>query len=87
MVATFGGAYTSHIRDESDYTVRLVAAVEEVIDVARKARIPSVVTHVKALGPRVWGFGAVITRRIEAAREEGIEVYTDQYPNAGRKKK
>ncbi len=80
IVATFGGAYTSHIRDESDYSIGLVAAVEEVIDVARRAGIPGVVTHVKALGPRVWGFGSVITRRIEAAREEGIEVYTDQYP-------
>jgi N-acyl-D-aspartate/D-glutamate deacylase len=80
VVATFGGAYTSHIRDESDYTVGLVASVEEVIDVGRKAAIPAVVTHVKALGPRVWGFGGVITQRIEAAREEGVEVYTDQYP-------
>ena len=80
VVAEFGGTYTSHIRDESDYTVGLVAAVEEVIDVARRAGIPGVITHVKALGPRVWGFGAVITGRIEAARDEGIEVYTDQYP-------
>ena len=80
VVASFGGAYQSHIRDESDYSVGLVAAVEEVIDVARKAGIPGVVTHVKALGPRVWGFATAITRRIEAAREEGIEVYTDQYP-------
>jgi len=80
IVATFGGTYTSHIRDESDYSVGLVAAVEEVIDVARRAGLPGVVTHVKALGPRVWGFGRVITQRIEAAREEGVEVYTDQYP-------
>ena len=82
IVAPFGGAYTSHIRDESDYSVGLVAAVEEVIDVARRAGIPGVITHVKALGPRVWGFGTVITQRIEAARDEGIEVYTDQYPYA-----
>ena len=82
VVAPFGGAYTSHIRDESDYSVGLVASVEEVIDVARRAGIPGVITHVKALGPRVWGFGTVITQRIEAAREEGIEVYTDQYPYA-----
>ena len=80
IVATFGGTYTSHIRDESDYSVGLVAAVEEVIDVARRAGLPGVVTHVKALGPRVWGFGRVITQRIEAARNEGVEVYTDQYP-------
>ena len=82
VVATFGGAYTSHIRDESDYSVGLIASVEEVIDVARKTGIPGVITHVKALGPRVWGFGAAITRRIESAREEGIEAYTDQYPYA-----
>ena len=82
VVAPFGGAYTSHIRDESDYTIGLIASVEEVIDVARRAGIPAVITHVKALGPRVWGFGTVITRRIEAAREDGIEVYTDQYPYA-----
>ena len=82
VVASFGGAYTSHIRDESDYTIGLVASVEEVIDVARRAGIPGVITHVKALGPRVWGFGTVITRRIEAARAEGVEVYTDQYPYA-----
>ena len=82
VVATFGRAYTSHIRDESDYSVGLVAALEEVIDVARRAGIPGVITHVKALGPRVWEFGTVITRRIEAARDEGIEVYTDQYPYA-----
>ena len=80
VIAEFGGTYTSHIRDESDYTVGVVAAVEEVINVARRSGIPGVVTHVKALGPPVWGFGAVITRRIEVAREEGVEVYTDQYP-------
>ena len=82
VVAAFGGAYTSHIHDETDYSVGLVAAVDEVIDVARRAGIPSVITHVKALGPRVWGFGAAITQRIEAARQDGIEVYTDQYPYA-----
>ena len=82
VVAPFGGAYTSHIRDETDYSVGVVAAVEEVIDLARKAGTPGVITHVKALGPRVWGFGSVITQRIAAAREEGIEIYTDQYPYA-----
>ena len=80
VVAEFGGAYTSHIRDESNYTIGVIAAVDEVIDVARQAGIPGVLTHVKALGPPVWGYGSAIVRRIEAAREEGIEVYSDQYP-------
>ena len=80
VVAEFGGAYTSHIRDESNYTVGVVAAVEEVIDEARQAGIPGVITHIKALGPPVWGYGGAIVRRIEMAREEGVEVYSDQYP-------
>ncbi|HUH13337.1 MAG TPA: D-aminoacylase [Longimicrobiales bacterium] len=80
VVAPFGGAYQSHIRDEADYNIGVVAAVDEVIDVARGAAIPGVVTHVKALGPRVWGFSQAIVHRIERAREEGLEVYADQYP-------
>lgn len=80
VVAPFGGAYQSHIRDEADYTIGLIAAVDEVIDVARGAGIPGVVTHVKALGPRVWGFSSAIVHRIDRAREQGIEVYADQYP-------
>ena len=80
VVAEFGGAYQSHIRDESDYTVGLMAAVEEVVTVAEEAGIPGVVTHVKALGPPVWGYSLPIVRRIEAARAAGVEVYADQYP-------
>ena len=59
-----------------------MAWVEGGVGVARRGGVPGVITHVKALGPRVWGFGTVITQRIEAAREEGVEVYTDQYPYA-----
>lgn len=79
-VAPFGGFYTSHIRDESNYTIGVVAAVDEVIEVGRSAGIPSVVTHIKALGPPVWGTSAQIIGNIEAARREGAAVYADQYP-------
>ncbi len=82
IAAEFGGVYTSHIRDEADYTVGVVAAVDEVIRVAREARLPSVATHLKALGPRAWGFGPALAMRIERARAEGLEVYADQYPYA-----
>lgn len=80
VVARYGGAYTSHIRDESTYSVGLIAAVDEVIDVGRAAGIPAVLTHVKALGPFVWGYGDAIVKRVERAREEGIQVFADQYP-------
>ena len=79
-IKPFGGVYSSHIRDEGDYNIGLIAAVDEVIEVAREAEVPGIVTHVKALGPRVWGFSMPIVHRIEQARKEGVEVWTDQYP-------
>lgn len=82
VAGEYGGVYTSHIRDESDYTIGVIAAVDEVITVAREAGVRGIVTHVKALGPRVWGYSTAIVRRIERAREEGVEVFADQYPYA-----
>jgi N-acyl-D-aspartate/D-glutamate deacylase len=78
--AKYGAPYQSHIRDESDYTIGLLAAVEEVITVAREAHTRGVVTHVKALGPNVWGFSAALVQRIDRARGQGVEVFADQYP-------
>ncbi len=80
IAGSYGGVYSSHIRDESDYTVRLVAAVDEVIRVARESHFPGIVTHIKALGPHVWGLGTYIVERIQQARAAGIPVYADQYP-------
>ena len=80
VAAEYGGAYTSHVRDESDYTIGVVAALDEVITVAREAGLPGVHTHVKVLGPPVWGYSAALVHRIEQARAQGVEVYADQYP-------
>ena len=80
VASEFGGAYTSHIRDESNYTIGLEASVDEVIQVAEGANLPGVVTHIKALGPPVWEMSETIVENIEKARSKGIEVYADQYP-------
>lgn len=80
VAARWGGVYTSHIRDEGDYSIGLVASVEEVITVAREAGLPGIVTHIKALGPRVWGLSGEVIARIDAARDAGVEVFADQYP-------
>ena len=58
----------------------MLASVDEVIEVARQAGIPGVVTHIKALGPNVWGESATIVQHIDDARAEGVEMYADQYP-------
>ncbi len=80
VAAEFGGVYSSHIRDESDYTIGLVAAVEEVITVAEEAKLTGIVTHMKALGVGTWGASAEAVKRIEAARSRGGSVFADQYP-------
>ncbi|MGH9331111.1 MAG: N-acyl-D-amino-acid deacylase family protein, partial [Vicinamibacterales bacterium] len=72
--------YTSHIRDEADYNIGVVAAVQEVIRIAEEGRVPGIVSHMKALGPANWGRSAVMIERIEQARARGVRVFADQYP-------
>jgi N-acyl-D-amino-acid deacylase len=75
-----GGVYTSHIRDESDYGIGVVAAVEEVIRIADEGRLTGIVSHMKALGPATWGLSSTMIDRIERARARGVRVFADQYP-------
>jgi N-acyl-D-amino-acid deacylase len=78
--AESGGLYTSHIRDEGNYNIGVVAAVQEVIRIAEEAKTIGVVSHAKALGPDNWGLAHAVTHRIEVARAQGVQVFTDQYP-------
>jgi len=80
VAGEFGGAHQSHIRDEGDFSIGLLAAVDEVIEISRRTGATGVVTHVKALGPRVWGLSAAVVHRIERARAEGLPIFADQYP-------
>jgi N-acyl-D-amino-acid deacylase len=79
-VAPYGGVYSSHIRDEADYTVGVEAAVQEVIRIADEAHVRGIVTHLKALGRDNWGKSAILLERIDDARARGVDVFADQYP-------
>jgi N-acyl-D-amino-acid deacylase len=80
VAAEFGGVYISHVRDEADYTIGIVAAVQEVIRIAEEGGLVGIVTHMKALGPDSWGLSMAMTMRIEQARARGVQVFADQYP-------
>jgi N-acyl-D-amino-acid deacylase len=80
VAAESGGLYTSHIRDEGNYNIGVVAAVQEVIRIAEEAGTIGIVSHAKALGPDNWGLAHAITHRIESARDRGVQVFADQYP-------
>jgi acyl-homoserine-lactone acylase len=80
VVARYDGVHQSHIRDEGAFSIGLLAAMDEVIEVSRRSGVRGVHTHIKALGPEVWGRSVDVVERIEAARAEGLEIYADQYP-------
>ena len=80
IVGEMGGVYESHIRDEADYSVGVVAAVDEVIRIAEEGHLPGIVAHMKALGPASWGLSMALVEHVKQARDRGVEVYADQYP-------
>ena len=69
VVGEMGGVYESHIRDEADYSVGVVAAVQEVIRIAEEGHLPGIVAHMKALGPASWGLSMALVERIAQARD------------------
>lgn len=80
IVRDHDGVHTSHIRDESDYTIGLMAALDEIVEIARRSGVKTEISHLKCLGPRMWGKSGEVLSKLEAARAEGIDVTADQYP-------
>jgi N-acyl-D-aspartate/D-glutamate deacylase len=80
VAAQRGGVYDSHMRDESSYTIGLIGSVNETIRIAREARIPANIAHIKALGVDVWGQPDSVIKLVRAARAQGLQITADQYP-------
>ena len=75
-----GGIYDTHQRDESSYSVGLMASSREVLQIGREAHIPVHYSHIKALGHDVWGKSTELIKLIEDARAQGQNVTANQYP-------
>jgi N-acyl-D-amino-acid deacylase len=58
----------------------LLAAIDESIAVARGARCPLQISHLKTEGPRNWGKLNDVFARIASARSAGLDVAFDRYP-------
>ncbi len=76
VAARHGGVYFTHQRSEGN---RLDASLDEVFRIAREARIPANVWHLKTIGKNRGRMPAVLAR-LEAARAEGLDVAANQYP-------
>ena len=75
-----GVVLTSHIRDEGSRSVGFIAAVQEIIQIGRRAEAPVHVSHIKAFGPDTWHTAGEVLRILDAARRGGVDVTCDQYP-------
>lgn len=77
VAADAGGIYTSHLREEG---VGLLEGVGEALEIGRRAGIPVVLTHHKAVGRLMWGKSVTTLNMVDSARKAGTDVMLDQYP-------
>jgi N-acyl-D-amino-acid deacylase len=76
VAARLGGFYASHIRDEA---AGLLGAMEEAIEIGRRASAAVQLSHHKAMGRANWGSVRESLALLERARG-GHDVLADQYP-------
>jgi dihydroorotase/N-acyl-D-amino-acid deacylase len=74
--AKMGGIYATHMRSEAD---AIIPAIDEVIRIAREAKTPAEIWHLKAAGKRNWGRMPEIVAHIEKARQDGLDITADTY--------
>jgi dihydroorotase/N-acyl-D-amino-acid deacylase len=75
--AEFGGIYASHIRNEQE---KVIESVLEAADIARAAKIPVEIWHLKVAQKPNWGKMPEVVRIIQQQRNEGLDITADQYP-------
>lgn len=71
-----GGMYISHMRSEGN---ELLEALDELIEISRRADVPAEVYHLKASGRRNWAKLDSAIARIEEARAGGQRITADVY--------
>jgi len=77
VAARYGGSYISHQRSESSL---IDESLDEVFRVAREARIPAQIYHLKTAYRKNWGRMPEVLQRLERARAQGLDISADQYP-------
>lgn len=77
VAGKYGGGYFTHMRSESD---AIDAAMDEAFRIAREARVPLNIYHLKIGGKHNWGKMKGIVARIEAEQKKGLDVKASVYP-------
>jgi N-acyl-D-amino-acid deacylase len=74
--AKYDGMYISHMRSEGN---RLLEAMDELIDISRRAKLPAEIYHFKAAGQQNWGKLDAAVKKVEDARAAGLKITADMY--------
>jgi N-acyl-D-amino-acid deacylase len=77
VVASYGGNYTSHIGSEGFEQEK---ELQFAIRVAREARMPVHVFHLKIRAKDNWGTVGKYVKMIDDARASGLDITANQYP-------
>jgi N-acyl-D-aspartate/D-glutamate deacylase len=77
VVAKYGGVWHMHMRNGGE---TVIEGVDELIMVSEKTGVRAIVSHLHALCPENWGKPVEALRKIDSARERGLEVFVDVYP-------
>jgi N-acyl-D-aspartate/D-glutamate deacylase len=79
VAGRYGGIYVTHMRSEGDH---LLEAIDEAVEIGRRASLPVEIYHLKATGKHNWQKMPTAIARIQAARDDGVDVTADMYPYA-----
>lgn len=74
--AKYDGMYISHMRSEGN---RLLEAMDELIDISRRAKLPAEIYHFKAAGKPNWSKLDAAIKKVEDARASGLKITADMY--------
>lgn len=76
VAAQHGGMYISHLRSEG---TEIIESLEELLAIARAARIRAEIYHLKTAGRENWPKMNQVIALIEKARSEGLQITADVY--------
>ena len=79
VAASYGGVYITHQRSEGN---RILESLDEVFTIAGRAKIPTIIWHLKTAYPANWDKTQEVLRRIERARTSGLDISATAYPYA-----
>ena len=74
--SAYGGMYITHMRSEGN---NIFAAIDETIRIAREAKIPAEIYHLKMAGKDNWGKIDSVINKIAGANNEGLKITADMY--------